>query len=82
VWRREENEEEVFITNPSPPPPIPQFARPSQWAKATEAPSWYKAPWGFNQWQDKRLDSLRNNRLVRAYGAGYAAWGAVGGKRK
>lgn len=38
-----------------------------QWAKPTPTPYWYKAPWGFNKWMDKRLPMLKSSRNMRAY---------------
>jgi hypothetical protein len=33
-------------------------------------PHWYKQPWGWNRWNDKRLPSLKASKNVRAYGVG------------
>jgi hypothetical protein len=52
-----------------PPLRSPQAKLPA-WAKETPPPDWYKAPWGFNKWQDKRLPSLQQNNNVRAWSAG------------
>ena len=42
-------------------------ARVPSWSKPTPAPYWYKQPWGFNKYSDKRLPSLQSTKLLRAY---------------
>ncbi|KAI8469892.1 MAG: RlpA-like double-psi beta-barrel-protein domain-containing protein-containing protein [Monoraphidium minutum] len=46
------------------------MAKVPWWSKPSPAPQWYKAPWGFNKWQDKRLPSLKAHQGVRAMPVG------------
>jgi hypothetical protein len=45
-------------------------AKQPWWGKPTPEPSWYKKPWGFNKYMDKRLPSLQSSKYMRAWPAG------------